>query len=133
MTSREELVAVEGETYHPASMPFHLIQVLVGPEDEALEHALHGALVQRVVLPQLLGMQPLLLEDPQQQVSLPQSQLSLHSLRLEGSRMHLPTLASNTPQPRAPRRTSDRASPLRPRTLLQHSSDCPARPHRTHS
>jgi hypothetical protein len=31
-------------------------------------------------------MQPLLLEDPQQQVSLPQSQLALHSLRLEGSR-----------------------------------------------
>ena len=50
-----------------------LIQALVGPEEEALEHNLHGALVQRVVLPLLLGMQPLLLADPQQQVSLPQS------------------------------------------------------------
>ena len=85
------------------------------------------------LIPQLLGMQLLLLEDPQQQVSLPQSQLALHSLRLKGSRMPLPTLASNTPQPRAPRRTSDRASPLRPCTLSQHSSDCLSRPQRTHS
>ena len=60
-------------------MPFHLIQALVGPEEEALEHALHSALVQRAVLPFLLVMQPLLLEDPQQQVSLPQSQLVPHS------------------------------------------------------
>ena len=78
-TTREELVAVQGETSHIVSMPLHLIQALVGPEEEALEHALHGALVQRVVLPLLLGMQPLLLADPQQQVSLPQSQLALHS------------------------------------------------------
>ena len=39
----------------------------------------------------------------------------------------------NTPQPRAPRRTSHRTSPLRPCTPSQHSSDSPARPHRTHS
>ena len=58
-----------------------LIQALVGPEEEALEHALHGALVQRVVLPLLLVMLPLLLKDPQQQVSLQKSQLVLHSLR----------------------------------------------------
>ena len=79
ITTREELVTVEGETPHTTSMPFKPIQALAGTEEEALEHTLHGALVQRVVLPLLLVMQLLLLADPQQQVSLPQSQLALHS------------------------------------------------------
>ena len=64
ITTGEELGAIEAETLHIVSMPSQGSQVLVGPEEEALEHTLHGALVQRVVLPLLLGMQPLLLEDP---------------------------------------------------------------------
>ena len=68
-TTREELVAVEGETHHISSMPSHDSQAPVSAEKQTLEYALHGAGINRALA--LLLLQQLLLDHPQDQETLP--------------------------------------------------------------